>query len=365
MTGKIVVLPGDGIGPEVMSCAVEVIKHVANRYNITFEFTEKPFGGTSIDMYGEPLTKETLQSCDDADAILLGAVGGDQWQDVEHWRKPEAGLLKLRSSLELYANIRPVKVYETFLNSSSLKAEYLKDTDIIIVRELTGGIYFGEPRGYDDSSGWNTMTYTKPEVERIARLAYSMARQRKGMLTSVDKANVLECSQFWRSVINDMHDEYDQVELQHMYVDNAAMQLVRDPRQFDVIVTSNMFGDILSDIGGMITGSLGMLPSASLGTEHSLFEPVHGSAPNIAGLNIANPIAMIASAAMMFIYTFEMTQAGEIIEAGIQQTLQHGYRTEDIAEEDTKVVSTTEMTEAIIEQIEQIFNEKAIGVFTL
>ena len=365
MTGKITLLPGDGIGPEIMAATVDVINHIANRYNMTFNFVEKPVGGASIDLTGEPLSDETLQECYESDAVLLGAVGGEQWNNLDHLRKPEAGLLKLRKSLDLFANVRPIKVYNTFLSASPLKPEILTQVDFVILRELTGGIYFGEPRGYDQTRGWNTMTYSRTEVERIARMAFKMARERDGHLTSVDKANVLECSQFWRSVIQEVHTEFEDVELKNMYVDNAAMQIVREPGQFDVIVTSNMFGDILSDIGGTITGSLGMLPSASFGKKHALYEPVHGSAPDLAGQNIANPIAMIASVALMFAHTFQMTQAAQIIEEAIKLTLSKGFRTQDIYQKGAKLVSTTEMTAALISQIEHILNEQAIGVFTL
>ncbi len=365
MNIKITLLPGDGIGPEIMDEAVRLINLVADRYNITVHFTTQPVGGESIDKFGEPLTDETLNACYSANAILLGAVGGEKWEDLEHHRKPEAGLLKLRKSLGLYANIRPAKIYPSFLGDSSLKAEILKDTDFVVVRELTGGIYFGEPRGYDSDKGWNTMVYLKEEVDRIAKMAFSMARERGGKVISVDKANVLECSQFWRSRVKEVHQQFPEIDLKHMYVDNAAMQIVRDPRQFDVLVTSNLFGDILSDIAGMITGSLGMLPSASLGDRYALYEPVHGSAPDLAGKNMANPIAMIASVAMMFRHSFQMTQAAGIIEEAIERSLEQGYRTNDIHSGETTLVSLSEMSGYILAKVEEIFNNKAIGVLTL
>jgi len=365
MTGKVTLLPGDGIGPEVMQSAVRVMQHVADRFNFSFEVQEKLIGGASIDESGSPLTDETVQACLASDAVLLGAVGGPKWEELEHQMKPEAGLLRIRKALELYANIRPAKIYPAFLDSSSLKKEVLEDVDFVVLRELTGGIYFGNPRGYNHEKGWNTMVYNRYEVERIAEMAFKMAADRKGVVISVDKANVLEVSQFWRSVVRDVQKKFKSVELRHMYVDNAAMQIVRDPRQFDVVVTSNMFGDILSDIAGMITGSLGMLPSASLGDKHALYEPVHGSAPDIAGENKANPIAMIASVAMMFAYTFQMTKAAEVIEEGIARTLGKGYRTSDVYYKGDQLVSTTEMTDVILDNVEEIINEQALGVFTL
>ena len=365
MTGKVVLLPGDGIGPEVMQAAVKIMLHVAERFNVTLELKEQPIGGVSIEEFGMPLTEDAIQTCYNSDAVLLGAVGGPQWEEMEHHLKPEAGLLKIRKSLQLFANIRPAKVYPSFLNASSLKNDVLAGTDFIVLRELTGGIYFGEPRGINKEQGWNTMIYNKEEVMRIARMAFEIAGERKKRVTSVDKANVLECSQFWRSVVKYVHQDYPQIELHHMYVDNAAMQIVRDPRQFDLIVTSNMFGDIISDIAGMITGSLGMLPSASLGEKYALYEPVHGSAPDIAGQDKANPIAMIASVAMMFAHTFQMTKAAEIIEKGIEKSLQQGYRTQDIYSPGDTLVTTTKMTDIVLQNVEEIFNEQALGVFTL
>ena len=365
MPQKIILLPGDGIGPEVTEAAVSVLTYVANKFNVEISTKEKLFGGVSYDKFGTPLTQETLQSCYDSDAVLLGAVGGYKWETLPHHLKPEAALLKLRKSLGLFTNIRPAKVYPALIDSSSLKKDILKGTDFIVFRELTGGIYFGEPRGYDENKGWNTMLYTKFEIERIARLAFEAASKRKHVVTSVDKANVLECSQFWRKVVEEVANNYPTIELKNMYIDNAAMQIVRDPKQFDVILTSNLFGDIISDISGMITGSLGMLPSASLGSSYALYEPVHGSAPDISGQKTANPIASIASVAMMFEHTFDMHKAAELIFNAIERALDEGYRTADIGNEENNIVGTTEMTKIIIQKFEEIYNEQALGVFTL
>jgi len=354
MVKKIVLLPGDGIGKEVIAAAQRVMHKVASEFNVSIESEEKLIGGSSIDAFGLPLTDDAIEACKNSDAVLLGAVGGYKWENLEHHLKPEAGLLKIRSALNLFANIRPAKIYNAFIGDSSLKKEVLEGTDFVVFRELTGGIYFGEPRGYDAEKGWNTMVYEKYEVERIAKIAFETAMQRDKVVLSVDKANVLDVSQFWRNVVEDVSVSYPEVELRHMYVDNAAMQLVRDPKQFDVILTSNLFGDILSDIAGMITGSLGMLPSASLGEKHALYEPVHGSAPDIAGENKANPIAMISSVAMMFEHSFKLPQAAEMIEAAIEKTLESGYRTVDIYSEGYELVSTDKMTDMILEKLEEV-----------
>jgi 3-isopropylmalate dehydrogenase len=265
----------------------------------------------------------------------------------------------------LYANIRPAKIYNALIDSSSLKKEVLTGTDFIVLRELTGGIYFGQPRGFDKTRGWNTMEYSVNEVERIARMAFKLAGKRRKKVTSVDKANVLEVSQFWRNIVHEIHKDFPDIELNDMYVDNTAMQIVRNPKQFDIILTSNLFGDILSDIAGMITGSLGMLPSASLGDKYALYEPVHGSAPDIAGQNKANPLAAIASVAMMFNYSLNMSKPAELIEEAIERTLALGYRTSDIFSEGSTLVSTEKMTSCVIENFNEIFNEQALGVFTL
>ena len=353
MTIKITLLPGDGIGTEIMKSAVKVLNFISEKFDIKFELAEKLIGGASYDKFGTPLTDDTLQSCLNSDVVLLGAVGGFQWEDLPHHLKPEAALLKLRKSLKLFANIRPAKPFPALLNGSSLKKEILQGTDFIVVRELTGGIYFGESRGIDSDKGWNTMIYTRTDVERIACLAFDMAMKRKKQVVSVDKANVLECSQFWRTVVEDVHQDYPEVELKHLYVDNAAMQIVRAPTQFDTLLTSNMFGDILSDIAGMITGSLGMLPSASIGEKYALYEPVHGSAPDIVGQDKANPIAMIASLAMMFRYSLSMPKMANIVESAISKTLSQGYRTADIYSPGNALVSTTEMTNKILDNMER------------
>jgi 3-isopropylmalate dehydrogenase len=345
---KIASLPGDGIGPEVIASAVKILRTLSSKYGFEIIVEEHPFGGASYDLHGQMLTDETLEACKTADAVLMGAVGGPKWEKLPHDQKPEAALLKLRKSLGLFANLRPAKVYDALLDASTLKQEVLRGTDFVVFRELTGGIYFGQPRGYDENKGWNTMAYERYEVERIARIAFEAAQKRQKRVVSIDKANVLECSQFWRNVVHEVHKDFPDIELSDMYVDNAAMQIVRNPRQFDVIVTENLFGDILSDISGMITGSLGMLPSASIGTMHALYEPIHGSAPDIAGQNRANPIATIASVAMMFENSFCMPDlSGEIYNA-IEQALATGMRTADIAKPGDRVVSTTEMTDAIV-----------------
>ncbi|MCH7826624.1 MAG: 3-isopropylmalate dehydrogenase [Bacteroidetes bacterium] len=365
MDVKIALLPGDGIGPEVIDSAVKVLDEVCEKFNVSLKYTTYPFGGISYDNFGTPITDETLQGCYDSGVVLLGAVGGPKWEDLQHNLKPEAALLKLRKSLRLFANVRPAKVYPSMISSSTLKEEVIKGIDLVIFRELTGGIYFGEPRGIDKKQGWNTMLYTEEEIVKIARKAFEAARLRRQKVTSVDKANVLEVSQFWRQTVRKVHTEFPDVGLDNMYVDNAAMQLVKDPGQFDVILTSNLFGDILSDISSMVTGGLGMLPSASIGEKYALYEPVHGSAPEIANTNSANPIAAISSVAMMLSNSFGMNKGAEIIESSIERVLAEGYRTQDIALQNSTVVSTTKMTELIINNIKDIYNEQAIGVFLL
>jgi 3-isopropylmalate dehydrogenase len=348
---KIVSIPGDGIGPEVVAGAVSVLEQLSRKHGFEIAIEEHPFGGASYELHGEMLTQATLDACRNCDAVLLGAVGGPKWESLPHEHKPEAALLKIRKELELFANLRPAKVYDALLDASSLKADVVRGTDFLVFRELTGGIYFGQPRGFDENRGWNTMVYERYEVERIARLAFEAARKRKGKVISIDKANVLEVSQFWRNVVHELHKEFADVELSDMYVDNAAMQIVRNPKQFDVIVTSNLFGDILSDIAGMITGSLGMLPSASIGTKYALYEPIHGSAPDIAGQNKANPIATIASVAMMFEHSFNLPDIAREIEQAIEAALASGLRTADIANPGDRTISTTEMTEAIVRHL--------------
>ena len=348
---KIVSIPGDGIGPEVVAGAVSVLEQLSKKHGFEIVIEEHPFGGASYDLHGEMLTEATLEACKNCDAVLLGAVGGPKWEKLPHEHKPEAALLRIRKELELFANLRPAKVYDALLQASSLKPEVVQGTDFLVFRELTGGIYFGQPRGYDDNRGWNTMVYERYEVERIARLAFEAARKRKKKVISIDKANVLEVSQFWRNVVHEVHRDFADVELSDMYVDNAAMQIVRNPKQFDVIVTSNLFGDILSDIAGMITGSLGMLPSASLGKSHALYEPIHGSAPDIAGQNKSNPIATIASVAMMFEHSFNLPEIAQEIVQAIEATLAEGLRTADIANPGEKTISTTDMTAAIVRHL--------------
>ena len=362
---KITLLPGDGIGPEITEAAKRIMLYTAERNLTTLDLQEELIGGSSYDAHGTPLTEKTLQACKNSDAVFLGAVGGPQWETLDHELKPEAALLKLRKELGLFVNIRPAKVYKAFLNGSSLKPEVLKNTDFVVFRELTGGIYFGEPRGIEKDKAWNTMIYQRHEVERIARAAFEYSLKRDKRVTSVDKANVLEVSQLWRNVVEEVAKDYPDVSLNHMYVDNAAMQIVRNPGQFDIILTSNIFGDILSDISGMITGSLGMLPSASLGEKHALYEPVHGSAPDLAGKDKANPIAAIASVGMMFEHNLNMTKAAEIINKAIENVLSQGYRTEDIAEKGGLIVSTSEMARLIEFNCEEIYNKEGLGVFTL
>ncbi|WP_457644236.1 3-isopropylmalate dehydrogenase [Persephonella sp.] len=352
---KIAVLPGDGIGPEIMEAALKVLDAVSKKYELQFEFKEGLIGGAAIDETGDPLPEETLKIAKESDAVLLAAVGGEKWDNLPTNKRPEKGLLRIRKELELFANLRPGKAYSALLDSSPLKETLIKGVDLVVIRELTGGIYFGEPRGIEERDGekvgFNTMVYYEHEVKRIAKLAFEIARGRKKKVTSVDKANVLEVSALWREIVTETHSDYQDIELEHMYVDNCAMQLVRRPKDFDVIVTGNLFGDILSDEAGALTGSLGMLPSASIGERYALYEPVHGSAPDIAGQGIANPIAMILSAAMMLDITCKVPQAARDIENAVEKVLNEGYRTGDIWSPGTKKVNTEEMTKAIIDHI--------------
>ncbi|MGA1163846.1 MAG: 3-isopropylmalate dehydrogenase, partial [bacterium] len=294
MSKNIVITPGDGIGKEVTVQARKVMEYMAKRFQLVLEFTEVPIGGTAYDLTGTPLPDETLQACKAADAILLGAVGGPQWEALDYSVRPERALLGLRGELQLYANLRPAQIYGELVGASTLKPEVVDGADIMVIRELTGGIYFGKPKGVEirngERVGFNTLVYSESEIRRIAKVGFETAQKRSGRLTSVDKANVLEATELWRNVVQEVHNDYPDVELSHMYVDNAAMQLIRAPKQFDTIVTTNMFGDILSDAAAMITGSIGMLPSASLGGKVGLYEPVHGSAPDIAGQDLANPL---------------------------------------------------------------------------
>ena len=354
MTHRVLVIPGDGIGAEIMPHVVRVLESLG----LSFGFDYADLGGHAIDKHGTPLPPQTLTAARSAHAVLLGAVGGPRWDDLPMDRRPEKGLLGMRSGLDLFANLRPALLFEPLAAASSLKAELVADLDILIVRELTGGIYFGEPRGVTVDNGgrrgFNTYVYQEREIERIARVAFDLAEKRSGRLTSVDKANVLEVTQLWRDVVREVHADYPGVQLDHLYVDNAAMQLVRQPKQFDVVVTGNMFGDILSDVAAMLTGSLGMLPSASLNAANQgLYEPVHGSAPDIAGKNIANPLATVLSAAMMLRYSLDEAAQADRLEAAVKAVLDDGVRTADImppapAAGAVHCVGTDEMADAVI-----------------
>ena len=353
-TKKIVVLPGDGIGPEIVQEAVKVLETVKERFALDISFEERLVGGAAYDACGKCLPEETLEACKAADAVLLGAVGGPKWDSLPGAERPERALLGLRGGLGLFANLRPAKIWPVLSGASPLKCE--GGIDLLVVRELTGGVYFGEhSRSADGASARDVMEYSIAEVERIARVAFECARRRRSKVTSVDKANVLETSRLWREIAGRIAKEYPDVELSHMYVDNAAMQLVRDPAQFDVILTENMFGDILSDEASQITGSIGMLPSASLRTDgFGMYEPIHGSAPDIAGKNIANPLATILSAAMMLRDTFGCPDAALAIENAVGQTLESGLRTADIATGGATTVSTAEMGDAVASRISRI-----------
>jgi len=353
---KIAVLPGDGIGPEIVSQAVRVLDRIAERYGVRFDYEQALVGGAAYDATGHPLPPETLDLCKRSDAALFGAVGGPKWDNLPPALRPEAGaLLPLRKQLGLYANLRPALLFPALAEASPLKPEVLGEgLDILVVRELTGGIYFGQPKERRDEgrTAVDTCVYTEAEVERIAHVAFRAAQHRRKKVASVDKANVLETSRLWRAVVTRVAQQYPDVELQHVLVDNAAMQLIRNPRQFDVILTENMFGDILSDEAAMLTGSLGMLPSASLGEgTFGLYEPVHGSAPDIAGQGIANPLATILSVAMMLRHSFGMDEAASHIEKAVDAALREGYRTPDIWQEGCRKVGTIEMTDAVIKHL--------------
>ena len=352
---RILILPGDGIGPEVSAVAKKLLVLLDQKYSLNLEVSEGLLGGTAYDQIGDPLPKETLDKAKENEAILLGAVGGPKWDQISSEKRPEKGLLGIRSEFDFFANLRPAILSKELVSASTLKEEKVADLDLLIVRELTGGIYFGEPRGKVKGSEevLNTMRYSKDEIIRIGRVAFESARKRSGKLCSVDKANVLEVSSFWRNTISDLSHEYPDVELSHMLVDNAAMQLVREPKQFDVIVTENLFGDILSDIAAMLTGSIGMLPSASLNdTNKGLYEPVHGSAPDIAGKDLANPLASILSVAMMMRYTFEEEKVALAIEQAVESVLALGQRTQDIAGKKDAVIGTSEMGQLVLKEIE-------------
>ncbi|MCT7983869.1 3-isopropylmalate dehydrogenase [Laspinema sp. A4] len=354
---RITLLPGDGIGPEIMAIAVDVLNLVGQQLDLSFTFTEAAIGGSAIDATGEPLPSDTLKQCQDSDAVLLAAIGGYKWDNLPRHQRPETGLLGLRAGLNLFANLRPATILPQLVDASSLKREVVEGVDIMVVRELTGGIYFGQPKGIFETEtgekrGVNTMAYTESEIDRIGRVAFETARKRQGKLCSVDKANVLDVSQLWRDRITQLAAEYSDVELSHLYVDNAAMQLVRWPKQFDTIVTGNLFGDILSDAAAMLTGSIGMLPSASLGSSGpGLFEPVHGSAPDIAGQDKANPIAQVLSAAMMLRYGLDQPEAATKIEQAVLQVLDAGYRTGDIMSEGMKRVGCRQMGDALLQAL--------------
>ncbi len=354
MSKSVLILPGDGIGPEIVTEAEKVLNALVQKHGLELSTKQGLIGGSAIDETGLPLPEETLASGRQADAILLGAVGGPKWDNIERSLRPERGLLAIRAGLDLYANLRPAMLYEELAEASSLKPEVSGALDIMFVRELTSGIYFGQPRGIrtlDDGQreGFNTMVYKESEIERIAHTAFEVAMKRNKKVCSVDKANVLEATELWREVVTGVAKGYPEVSLEHMYVDNAAMQLVRDPGQFDVIVTTNMFGDILSDLASMLTGSIGMLPSASLNAAgKGMYEPIHGSAPDIAGKNMANPLATIISAAMMLRYSLAESAQADLIEQAVRQVLENGLQTADIYSEGMKKVSTSEMGDAVV-----------------
>lgn len=347
---NIAVIKGDGIGPEIVDEAIKVLDAVAVNAEFELSYEEYLMGGCAYDMAGDPLPQETIDGCERSDAVLFGAIGGEQWDNLPREKRPESGLLRLRAALGLYANYRPVKVFDELVEASSLKPEVVQGVDMLVMRELTGGIYFGQPREKGEDSAYNTMVYTKEEVRRIAVEGFESAMKRRKKVCSVDKANVLEVSQFWRDTVEEVAKDYPEVALSHMYVDNAAMQLVRDPKQFDVILTGNIFGDILSDEASMISGSIGLLPSASIGGKVGLYEPIHGSAPDITGQGIANPIATISSASMMLRFALGEEEAADKIDAAIEQVLKEGYRTKDIsAFGATEICSTTEVGSIIAE----------------
>ena len=360
MSSKILVLPGDGIGVEVADQAIRVIEKL-NEQGLNASYEKDLVGGASYDVNGEPLTNSVLEKAKNSDAVLLGAVGGSKWDDVERSKRPEAGLLGLRKELELFANLRPALVFDALVSASTLKNEVVNNLDIMIVRELTGGVYFGQPRGIEDTPNGkkaiDTQIYHDYEIDRIARVAFDLARKRNNKVTSVEKANVMETGVLWREIVKETHKDFSDITLENMLADNCAMQLVRNPKQFDVIVTDNLFGDLLSDCAAMLTGSLGMLPSASLGEEkngkrHGLFEPVHGSAPDIAGQDKANPIATILSLSMMLKYNLNKPDLSNKVESAVQQILSEGYRTGDIyTNEDQTLVSCSKMGDLIIERI--------------
>jgi len=355
---KVTVFPGDGIGPEVTAEALKVLKKTASVFNLVFEFQEALLGGASIDKYGVPMSDEARKLAREADAVFLGAVGGPKWDALENAKRPEKALLELRKMLGVFTNLRPVKLFKGLEDNSTLKREVIEGLDFLILRELTGGIYFGSPRGIEPlagggEKGFNTEVYTTPEIERIAVKAFEFARRRRKKVTSVDKANVLESSQLWRKTVTRVHQAYPDVALDHRYVDDCAMQFIRNPKQFDVVVTSNLFGDILSDEAAMLTGSIGMLASASVGADIALYEPVHGSAPDIAGTNKANPLAAILSAAMMLEFSFNLPDLARLIEKAVQDVLSEGFRTADLYAAGTTQLSCTEMGDRVVQKIKK------------
>ncbi len=350
---KISIIKGDGIGPEIVDEAMKVLDRVAYKCGFGLEYSEYLMGGIAVDMTGVPLPDETIKGVLNSDACLFGAIGGAKWDSLPRELRPESGLLKFRKEMGVFANLRPALVYDELVNASSLKPEVVKGVDLMVVRELIGGIYFGEPRGKDDFRGWNTMVYSVPEIKRIAHIAFKLAQKRRKKVCSVDKANVLDVSQLWRDTVAKIAKEYPDVELSHMYVDNAAMQLIANPRQFDVILTGNIFGDILSDEASMLSGSIGLLPSASTGEKTAVYEPIHGSAPDIAGQGIANPIATISSASMMLRFSLGEIEAADMIDNAVKKALADGYRTKDLASFDAKeVVTTSEMGDIIANYID-------------
>jgi 3-isopropylmalate dehydrogenase len=363
---KILVLPGDGIGPEVMNQVLRVVEWFDGKRIVSFDVTEDLVGGAAYDAHGTPLHNDTMLRALRADAVLFGSVGGPKWETLPFALRPERGLLRLRKEMDLFANLRPALVFDALIGASTLKPEVIQGLDLMIIRELTGGVYFGEPRGVEmladgTRRGINTQVYTTPEVIRVARVGFELARKRRNKVTSVEKANVMESGEMWREEVQNLRDaEYPDVELAHMYADNCAMQLVRNPKQFDVIVTDNLFGDILSDCAAMLTGSLGMLPSASLGApdasgrRKALYEPVHGSAPDIAGKNAANPLACMLSFSMMLRYSFDLAEEAELVDNAVTRVLDAGLRTGDIMQPGMTKISTSEMGDAILKEIARL-----------
>ena len=354
-TFDILVLEGDGIGPEVAAEALKVLRLSAELASLNFNFEHALVGGIAIDEEGVPVSKETVQKAQSADAVILGAVGGPKWDDLPTLQRPEQGLLGLRTILDIYANLRPAQVFAPLADASTLKKEVVSGIDILVVRELVSDLYYGEPRGFrttdEGREAFNTMRYSEKEVRRVARVAFDAAMRRRKKVTSVDKANVLEVSGLWREIITEVAAEYPDIEVDHQYVDNASMQLIRDPAQFDVLVTGNMFGDILSDESAMLTGSIGMLPSASLGDDAALYEPIHGSAPDIAGQDKANPLATILSVAMLLEITCKNVKAANRIRKAVEKVLEDGYRTGDIMDDGGKLVSCSQMGDLVVEAV--------------